>query len=74
MIQSFDFHRIDVNTWWFTECMYIWFNFQWEDEDNADLPSDQDGVELGWFNDLYVFDTGTAWKITGKTNLFFLKN
>lgn len=49
----------------------FWYNFQWEDEDNADLPSDQEGVELGWFNDLYVFDTGTAWKITGKTNLFF---
>lgn len=30
---------------------------EWEDEDNADLPSDQEGVELGWFNDLYVFDT-----------------
>lgn len=54
-------------------CIFL-FNFQWEDEDNADLPSDQEGVELGWFNDLYVFDTGTAWKITGKTNLFFLKN
>lgn len=33
---------------------------QWEDEENGDLPTDQDGADFGWFNDLYVFDTGCA--------------
>ncbi|XP_048738343.1 kelch domain-containing protein 1-like [Ostrea edulis] len=30
---------------------------EWEDEENEDLPSDQEGAEFGWFNDLHVFDT-----------------
>jgi len=31
-----------------------------EYEDEEELPGDQEGAEFGWFNDLFVFDTGIA--------------
>ncbi|XP_022334812.2 kelch domain-containing protein 1-like isoform X1 [Crassostrea virginica] len=43
---------------------------EWEDEENGDLPTDQDGADFGWFNDLYVFDTASdKWSQPMQMNL-----
>ena len=48
---------------WLNQCQTFNFvkkNLQLEEEDDDDqLPDDQEAAQFGWFNDLYILDTGT---------------
>ena len=63
---------------WLNQCQTFNFvkkNLQLEEDDDDDqLPDDQEAAQFGWFNDLYILDTGTYFFLTKNVHAHLSNN